>query len=163
MTIFSIRKFGDPVLRQPAKKIEASDKELEQLVASMAETMYAAPGLGLAANQIGILKQVFVFDEGSGLMAYMNPEIIEAEGEIEEDEGCLSVASIQVPVKRYEKIKVRAQTLDGEEHIIEAEGFTARILQHEIDHLNGKIILDRLSETDRRRAIQEFHEKEGLL
>jgi len=165
MTVFRIRTFGDPVLRQTLRVVDPTEADLPALVQNMAETMYDAPGVGLAANQIGVLKQIFVYDdgEGEGLRAYMNPVLEEGEGEVIDEEGCLSVGGIQAPVKRYERVKIRVTNMDGEEELIEAEGLLARILQHEIDHLNGMTILDRLDDDIKRQVISEFHEKEGLV
>ncbi len=165
MTVFRIRTFGDPVLRQKLREVDPTEADLPTLVQNLAETMYDAPGVGLAANQIGVLKQIFVYDdgEGEGFKAYMNPVLEEGEGEVIEEEGCLSVGGIQAPVKRYERVKIRVTNMDGEEEVLEAEGLLARILQHEMDHLNGMTILDRLDDDIKRQVISEFHEKEGLV
>ena len=165
MTVFRIRTFGDPVLRLKLREVDPTEADLPVLVKNLADTMYDAPGVGLAANQIGVLKQIFVYDdgEGEGLKAYMNPVLEESEGEVIEEEGCLSVGGIQAPVKRYERVKIRVTNMDGLEEVLEAEGLLARILQHEIDHLNGMTILDRLDDDIKRQVISEFHEKEGLV
>ena len=120
----------------------------------MAETMYSAPGIGLAATQVGVAKQVLVADTAarkpeSELIVLINPEIVAAEGEVLFEEGCLSVPDYQAEVKRHERITVRGLNLKGEEVEIEAEGLLAIVLQHEIDHLNGILFIDRLSKLKR--------------
>lgn len=160
MTILNIRQFGDPVLRLKSEKVSKIDKEIKKLVKNMADTMYNVNGLGLAAVQIGVLQQVIVTDvsgEGKELSALINPEIIDRSGETVEEEGCLSVHEVRLPVKRAETIKVRGIDLKtGEEIIFEAADWTARALQHEIDHINGKLIIDRVSDEERARALKEL-------
>jgi peptide deformylase len=158
VAILPIRKFPDPVLKEKALPVEKVDKEVIKLIENMAETMYDAPGVGLAANQVGILRQVVVIDIDNDLIALINPEITEYSEEISEgEEGCLSVgAEIQVVVPRSERVKVRALNPKGELSELEAEGILARALQHEIDHINGIVILDRTSPDEKRRALREF-------
>ncbi len=128
----------------------------------MARTMYEAPGIGLAATQIGVLKRVVVYDldeEGRGLVALCNPEIVESSGECETDEeGCLSVPGITVPVTRSCKVTCEALNLDGKPVRIEAEGLHARLLQHEVDHLDGVLIIDRAIPEERKAALRRYHE-----
>lgn len=153
MSIRTIITFPDPVLRKTAKKITTFDDDLKQLAQDMAETMYDAPGVGLAANQIGVLLQIVVIDisdpeaaEGEKkFLALVNPEISEGEGCVSGDEGCLSVIEYTSAVDRYQKIKVNAQDLDGNPLEFDAEDFFARVIQHEVDHLHGKLFIDRIS------------------
>lgn len=150
MAIRTILTFPDPVLRKTAKKVVTFDNELKQLAQDMAETMYDAPGVGLAANQIGVLLQIVVIDisepEGEKkFLAVVNPEISAGEGCVSGEEGCLSVIEYTSTVDRYQKIKVNAQDLDGNPLEFEAEDFFARVIQHEVDHLHGKLFIDRIS------------------
>ncbi|MBU0481642.1 MAG: peptide deformylase [Proteobacteria bacterium] len=150
MAVRKIYTFPDPVLRVKAHPITEFGEELKALAADMAETMYKAPGVGLAANQIGVTKQILVYDisraeEEPALTVLINPEIIEAAGSEIGEEGCLSVIELCAKVKRAKMIRVHALDLDGNPISIEAEDFHARVLQHEIDHLNGVLFLDHLS------------------
>ena len=154
MAILHICTYPEEILRQPAEPVTDIDEEVVRLVDHMAETMYSAPGIGLAATQVGVAKQVLVADIAarkpeSELIVLINPEIVAAEGEVLFEEGCLSVPDYQAEVKRHEKITVRGLNLKGEEVEIEAEGLLAIVLQHEIDHLNGKLFIDRLSKLKR--------------
>jgi len=159
MAIHPIRTLGDPVLKETAAAVEPAKESLDELVRSLADTMYNAPGMGLAANQIGVLKQVFVFDLEDGLRALANPKIIWQSEETEEDEeGCLSLPEVRVPIARPARIKVEATDVTGNVLTIEAEGLLARVLQHEIDHLNGRLLLDRASRAERKRAIKEMNQ-----
>jgi peptide deformylase len=164
MAVLNILKFGNPVLTETAKKIEKIDESLKNLIDNMTETMYAAPGVGLAAVQVGILKQMFVYDIGDGPEVVINPEIVKTEGEtIEEEEGCLSVPEVRVPVKRFEKIELTGLDKNGKKIRVKAEGLLARAFQHEIDHLNGKLILDRTSKDERRKALHKLNELAGII
>ena len=154
MAILHICTYPEKVLLEATEPIEKIDKEVEELAEHMAETMYSAPGIGLAANQVGVAKRLLVADIAprrpeSNLIVLANPEIIAAEGEVIIEEGCLSVPEYQTEVKRYEKITVRGMDLNGEEVEIEAEGLLAVVLQHEIDHLNGLLFIDRISRLKR--------------
>ena len=154
MTIFHICTYPEKVLSQPAEPITSIDEDVIKLADHMAETMYNAPGIGLAANQVGVAKRLLVADIAprgpeSELIVLANPEIVAAEGEVIIEEGCLSVPEYQAEVKRYEKITVRGLDLNGEQVEIEAEGLLAVVLQHEIDHLNGILFIDRLSKLKR--------------
>jgi peptide deformylase len=154
MAILHICTYPEEILRQRAEPITEIDEEVVKLVDHMAETMYSAPGIGLAATQVGVAKQVLVADIAprrpeSELIVLINPEIVAAEGEVIFEEGCLSVPDYQAEVKRHEKITVRGLNLKGEEVEIEAEGLLAVVLQHEIDHLNGMLFIDRLSKLKR--------------
>lgn len=151
MALLEILVYPDNLLRTPAEPVEEIDDEIQQIIDDMAETMYAAPGVGLAAPQVGISKQVIVYDVASGdgerrLQVLVNPKILSSEGEtVSEDEGCLSVPDFRSNVKRAEKIVIEGMDRKGNPLNIDAEGFLAVVLQHEIDHLNGKLFIDRIS------------------
>lgn len=150
MSIRKIYTYPDPILRKKGKKITVFDDELAQLVKDMSETMYDAPGVGLAAPQIGESLQLAVVDiskeEGEKkYMALINPEIVEKSGTQVDEEGCLSVTELWAKVKRAKKIKVVYQDLEGNRQELETENRFAVVLQHEIDHLNGILFLDHLS------------------
>ena len=150
MAILKIRHYPDTVLKKVAAPIDDFDDSLRQLAHDMAETMYAAPGVGLAAPQVGISKRLTVIDcssreEDSQLLVLVNPEIIDREGETFEEEGCLSVPEYYARIPRSAKVTVRFQDLDQRMHTIEAGGLTAIACQHEIDHLDGILFVDRLS------------------
>ena len=149
-------------LKQKADAVDPeNDKGLMDLCRGMAKTMYDAPGIGLAAPQVGVLKRVIVYDlEGEGrVIALCNPEIIELSDEVAvDDEGCLSLPGISVPVERALTVVCEAQTLKGSPVRIEADGLHARVLQHEIDHLDGVLILDRATPEERKAALQRYRE-----
>jgi peptide deformylase len=152
-----IRTLGDPVLREPAKPVEAFDRTLRQLAVDMVETMYAAPGVGLAGPQVGRSLQIFTFDDGeTGPLVMVNPELADAEGEVEEDEGCLSIPGPYHPTKRYRRIVCRGQDVKGKPVEMVGEGLLARIFQHETDHLHGMLYIDRLDEAGRRAVLAEL-------
>lgn len=143
MAILRIRTDEDPILRKKSREIETFDDNLKQLIDDMYETMYQAEGVGLAAVQIGKLKRMLVIDDYEGSKLVMiNPKRVEESGDVEALEGCLSVPERVGKVKRFETVKVEYQTADGEETAIEAEGFLARIIQHEMDHLDGILYTD---------------------
>jgi len=148
MALLPILRYPDPRLHTVAKPVEAVDAGIRRLVADMAETMYAAPGIGLAATQVDVHKRVLVLDiseDKSKLQAFVNPAIVWREGECVGEEGCLSVPGIYETVKRSERIKVRALDTEGEPFEIAADGLLAICLQHEIDHLDGKVFVEYLS------------------
>jgi peptide deformylase len=154
MAIKTILTYPNPVLRQKANKVTTFDDELRKLASDMAATMYDAPGIGLAANQIGVLQQIIVVDitepEGEKeFTPFVNPVISEGEGSVVDEEGCLSVIEYATNVKRFKKILVTAQDLDGNQLEFEAEDRFARIIQHEVDHLLGKLFIDRISSLKR--------------
>ncbi len=150
----------NPALKQPAALVDpAADKELARLVRAMAQAMYDAPGVGLAATQVGVQKRVIVLDIEDGLMALCNPIIVEASEETDiDDEGCLSLPGITVPVARSLTCVCEALDLEGAPVRLEAEGFFARVLQHETDHLDGVLIIDRATPEERRAAIRRYNE-----
>lgn len=160
MATYPIRLFGDPVLKQRSREVAELDGELAGLVDTMYETMYENLGVGLAAAQIGVLKRLFTYDVGDGPRAIINPEIVEADGEVVFDEGCLSIPELRFEIVRPQKITLRGVDLHGHEIVIEDDEFLARALQHEIDHLNGVLLLDRLEPADRKRALRALRDRE---
>ena len=154
MAILSIFKYPNPILKKKSSPVTEFGPELAELAQDMAETMYDAPGVGLAAPQIGVSKQLIVYDvatdEDKGeYTALLNPQIVEARGEDVAEEGCLSVRDYAADVKRAHWIRVEAQDLEGNALSFEAEDWLARVLQHEIDHLNGILFIDHLSSLKR--------------
>ncbi len=144
MALRKIVQIGDPVLRKRAKEVEQIDAKLIQLLDDMADTMYHADGVGLAAPQVGILKRVVVIDVGDGLLELINPEIIEISGEQIGEEGCLSVIGESGVVKRPYTVKVRAYNRQGQLYEIVGEELLARAFCHEIDHLEGVLFVDKV-------------------
>ncbi len=154
MAVLEILTYPHPTLRKRSKEVERIDEEIERLLHDMAETMYEANGVGLAACQIGVPQRVIVLDVSPidpqhGFFAMINPEIVFQEGEVDHEEGCLSVPDFFEKVKRIERIRVKGMSPDGKEIEVTGEGILAFALQHEIDHLNGILILDRLSHLKR--------------
>ena len=154
MSVLEILKYPHPTLKKRAEEVEQIDEKVKRLVRDMTETMYEANGIGLAACQIGVPQRVIVLDVSpidpqQNFFAMINPEIIFQEGEVDHEEGCLSVPDCFEKVKRKEKIRVRGISPGGKEMEIAGEGILAFALQHEIDHLNGILILDRLSHLKR--------------
>jgi peptide deformylase len=153
MAIRKIRTYPDPVLHAKTSPVETIDDSLQHLIDDMVETMHAAPGVGLAANQVGVPLQLAVIDLGEreegrsrrSLVVLINPEILSQEGSVIAEEGCLSIPDLSEKVKRAARVKVRAKDRTGKPFEIEAEGLMAKALQHEIDHLNGILFVDRLS------------------
>ncbi|MDX1573097.1 MAG: peptide deformylase [Methylophaga sp.] len=167
MAILNILHFPDPRLRNKALPVETVDEEIRQLAHDMLETMYQAPGIGLAATQVNVLKRVIVIDisdDNSDPLILVNPELIETEGEREFQEGCLSVPEAYEMVTRADTIKFKALDLDGKPFERSAEGLLATCVQHEIDHLDGKLFVDYLSnlKRDRIRKKLEKHQKQKL-
>ena len=144
MVLRQIRKDGDGILRKKSKEVKEITPSMLTLLDDMAETMYAADGVGLAAPQIGILKRIVVIDVGDGIIELINPEIIETDGEQVCAEGCLSIPGISGEVKRPERVKVKALNRHGEEIILEGEDLLAVAFCHEIDHLNGVLFTDKV-------------------
>ena len=153
MALLEIRKFPDPVLRKKTERVAKIDGALQRLIDDMVETMHAAPGVGLAANQVGVSLRLAVIDlsmreereKRHPLLVIINPELLSLEGSVVEEEGCLSIPDYAEKVKRAARVKVRAQDRTGKVFELEAEGLLAKALQHEIDHLNGMLFIDRLS------------------
>ncbi|MDN5348361.1 MAG: peptide deformylase [Clostridia bacterium] len=145
MAIYRILRIGDPLLRAKAEPVKKITPAILKLLRNMADTMYDASGVGLAAPQIGILKRVIVIDVGEGLLELINPEILESEGIEIGVEGCLSVPGVQGEVPRAAKVKVRGLDREGKVKECAAEGLLARALQHEIDHLDGILFIDKVT------------------
>lgn len=166
MAIFPLRTFGDPVLRTPTVPVSAVDAGVVKLVADLTETMYHAPGVGLAANQIGVSRAIAVFDaqDGEGARVLINPEIVETEGEWVYEEGCLSVPGHFWSITRPEYVRVRSLNLDGEHAEYTGSGLLGRVLLHEIGHLNGELLIDHLEKSVRKAALRDLRlEALGLL
>lgn len=167
MSILSILEFPDPRLRTLAKPVEVVDKVVGILVDDLFETMYDAHGVGLAATQVNVHQRIIVIDtseEKNQPICLINPEILEQLGEEESDEGCLSVPGIFEPVMRAETIKVKALNKRGESFELEADGLLAVCIQHEMDHLQGKLFVDYLSPLKRQRIkkkMEKIHKRES--
>ena len=163
MALLDILHFPDPKLRIKAKPLDAVTPATRALVADMLETMYAAPGIGLAATQVGVDQRVIVLDvseHGDEPQAFINPEILSSEGTEVMQEGCLSVPGVYEEVERAERIRVRALGPDGKPLEFDAEGLLAVCIQHEIDHLNGKLFVDYLSDLKRQRIRKRIEKEE---
>lgn len=157
-----ITKYGEPVLAERAREVETVTDTLRLMVERMRLTMYQANGIGLAAPQVGEGMRLFVFDLTMGedpeaFHAFLNPVIMETEGAESDEEGCLSVPGINLGVERHTRLLLRAVDLEGREFEREYRDFEARVMQHEIDHLDGRVILDRVSPLKRRLARREIH------
>jgi peptide deformylase len=161
MALFPIRRFGDPVLRMPATPVREIDTGVRKLVTDMIETMYAAPGVGLAAPQIGVPRAVIVFDaqDGEGARVLINPELVESDGEYEYEEGCLSVPGYYWPITRPGYVRARGLDLEGKSVDYFGEGLLGRVLQHEIDHLRGILLIERLEKKVRKQALKSLREE----
>jgi peptide deformylase len=150
MAVLEIQKFPAPILKKKADSVSVFDEDLQKLIDDMIETMYAAPGVGLAAPQVGVSQRLAVIDISSKddkypLIVLINPCIVRADGEIEFEEGCLSIPEYTAKIRRSERLIVRAHERDGREVEIDAGGLLAIALQHEIDHLDGILLIDRIS------------------
>jgi peptide deformylase len=158
-----IRRLGDPVLKSSATPVDRFDESLRRQVSRMAGLMNDALGVGLAAPQLGLSQRLLVYRVGpdAPLIALVNPRVEWTSDDVETlDEGCLSIPGITVDVDRPIHVRVRAQDEEGDERLVEASGLEARVIQHEIDHLDGVLILDRTSRDDRKRALRELRESE---
>jgi peptide deformylase len=169
LSILPIVKYGDPVLREPTTPIAEIDETLQKLIDDMVATMYAAPGVGLAANQVGVSKRLAVIDlsvgkKPGGLHIFINPEFVETEGQSTEDEGCLSIPDFTESVTRPERVKVRYTDRNGEQREIRGEGLMARALCHEIGHLNGGLYIDHLRGFKKERILKKIQKlvKSGM-
>jgi peptide deformylase len=152
-----IRTFGDPVLKTKASKVADIDGKVARLVDDMFDTLYTTDtGVALAAPQIGVQRQIVVWDIDDEPMAIINPEILESDGEFVYTEGCLSIPELYVDILRPNKVLVKGWTVDGEEVQIEADEFMGRMFQHEIDHLNGVLMFDRMTPDQRKEALAEY-------
>jgi peptide deformylase len=155
LALAQIRQYGDPVLRMRAKDVTSFDEDLSRLVARMRQLMHDARGVGLAATQVGILQRVFVFQrEEDDVVAVVNPTLTDLSRETEiDDEGCLSLQGITVPVERHLSVTLEGKDPEGAELRLELEGHPARVAQHELDHLEGTLILDRTTDEARKEAL----------
>ena len=165
LALAQIRQYPDPVLRLEAQAVEEFDPDLAQLVERMIHLMQDARGVGLAANQVGILRRVFVIqaDEDEEPRALVNPVIVESSGELDEDdEGCLSMQGVVVPVERPVRVRVEAKDEHGNDVTLELEGLPARVAQHELDHLDGVLILDRTTPDGKREALAVLRQSAAL-
>jgi peptide deformylase len=161
MAVLRIRKLGDPVLREEARPVERFDGAFRRLVDDMFETMYAAPGVGLAAPQVGVSLRLFVYDDGEGNTgAVANPELSELENEESRDEGCLSIPGPFYPAVRALRATVRGLDVEGRPLELRGEGLVARIFQHETDHTDGVLYIDRLPPEGRREVMRMLREHE---
>jgi peptide deformylase len=163
MSLLPILRYPDERLHRVAAPVERINDEIRRLVKDMAETMYAAPGIGLAATQVDVHLQVIVMDLSEThdqLQVFINPEILEAQGQAECEEGCLSVPGIYERVTRAERIKVRALDADGREFTLEATGLLAVCIQHEMDHLKGRVFVEYLSRLKQTRIVSKLRKQE---
>ncbi|AKL73330.1 peptide deformylase [Actinobacteria bacterium IMCC26256] len=162
MTTFSIRQIGDPVLRERSDDVTDIDGALASSVEVMVKTMYDAPGGGLAAPQVGITKRYFVFhdDDSETALVAINPEIVEERGECEWTEGCLSIPDIGFTIVRPEFVTLKALDIDGNEFFMEADDYMGRMFQHELDHLDGVLAIDRVDKEQRKHIMRLLHERE---
>jgi len=156
MAVFPIRTFGDPVLNTVSDTVETFDDALRRLIDDMFETMYAAPGVGLAAPQIGISRRLFVYDIGEGPGHLINPTLIETSGEWEFDEGCLSVPERFWPITRPSHARLKGVDCKEKPLVLEGDELMGRMLQHELDHLNGMLLLERLDRKERKAAMRDL-------
>lgn len=159
MAILTILRYPDPRLHKVATKITRVDNQIRKLIKDLAQTMYAAPGIGLAATQVDVHKRVIVIDISEArdqLRVFINPEILEASGEAECEEGCLSLPGIYEKVRRAQRVKVQALDADGKRYTLEAEGLLAVCIQHERDHLEGKVFVEYLSRLKQQRIIAKL-------
>ena len=163
MALLPILHYPDPRLHKVAAPVTQVDDRIRKLINDMAETMYAAPGIGLAATQVDVHERVIVIDISETrdqLQAFVNPEIIEASGEAESEEGCLSVPGVFENVRRAERVKVRALNAQGEPFTLETDGLLAVCIQHEIDHLDGKVFVEYLSRLKQQRIAAKMKKQE---
>ena len=170
MSVLRIREYPDPILRQKSKPVEKWDDELNKVIQDMMDTIDAVPGLGLAAVQVGAPVSLFIYDPDlssesrvKNYSVFINPEIVYEEGEVKGEEGCLSVPDYRDSVVRAQVVKVRGYNKNGESIEITAEGLLARVFQHEIDHLNGVLFIDRLSSLKRGLFLRRMKKRERQL
>jgi peptide deformylase len=162
MAVLSMRRYGDPILRLLAAPVAAVTPEIKTLIADMAETMWHQVGIGLAAPQIGVSLRIFVMDDGKrGARAIVNPVVTDRGGVVKEEEGCLSLPGIFAEVERCKSLRIEGLDGEGQPISFEAQGLQAKIIQHELDHLDGVLFIDRLPPVTRDR-IKKKIQKEGL-
>ncbi|MGI8491495.1 MAG: peptide deformylase [Acidimicrobiales bacterium] len=162
MAEYQIRLWGDPVLTQRAAEVAEIDGRLAAMAASMVDTMHAARGLGLAAPQIGVQKRLFVYQAGEEVRTVVNPTITETSGEWEYEEGCLSIPGLYFPIVRPKEVHLTGYDLDGHEVSIEADEVEARCFLHELDHLDGRLLVDLLDPEQRKAAMRELRRRVEL-
>ena len=161
MAVMAIKTLGEPVLRERSRPVERFDGSLSRVVNDMFETMYAAPGVGLAAPQVGISLRFFVYDDGEGNKGFVaNPQLSDMARHELNDEGCLSIPGPFHPTERASNVRLQGQDLDGSRLDVEADGLLARIFQHETDHLEGMLFIDRLDARGRREVLRQLREME---
>jgi peptide deformylase len=156
---FAIRVFGDPVLKQPCTEVTEVDDALRRLVDGMLQTMYDAPGVGLAANQVGVQKRLFVYDIGDGPQVVINPVLADLRDEWIYHEGCLSVPELWWDIPRAKQVRLTGTDLDGNALDIEADELQARVFQHEVDHLDGYLLLERISAEEKKDAMRALRQR----
>ena len=154
MSGLTIRQYGDPVLKERTREVQEIDASVATLAQSMIETMYDAPGSGLAANQIGVMRRVFVYDVGEGPRTVINPRIVESDGEWTYEEGCLSIPGLSWDIVRPNAVHLVGLDLHGNEISIEASELEGRVFQHELDHLDGILLVERLDADQRKEALK---------
>jgi peptide deformylase len=160
MAEYRIRTFGDPVLKRRSQEVTEIDGRLARLAEDMYATLKEAHGLGLAAPQVGVGRRLFVYDVGDdGPRTMINPVIVEADGEWEHEEGCLSVPGLYFPITRAKRVLVKGFDLDGNEVSVEAEDLEAKLYQHELDHLDGRLLLELLDDDQRKKAMRELRRR----
>lgn len=159
MVSYPIRVFGDPVLKRPANDVTNVDGAFVGLVDAMFDAMYAAPGIGLAAPQVGIEQRFFVYDVDDDPTVLLNPTIVESEGESVYEEGCLSIPGCYFEIVRPAIVTVQGIDLEGNEVVVRGEDLLSRCLQHEIDHLDGVLLFDRMERDERKRALKQWREQ----
>ncbi len=162
MPPLSIRLFGDPVLKLRAREVEELNGSLAGLVETMYETMYDAVGVGLAAPQVGVGRRLFTYDlgDGDGPRVVVNPVIVESSGESVFDEGCLSVPGLSLEIVRPQRVVVQGVDLDGKEVVFDDDDYLARVFQHELDHLDGVLMIDRVEGDARKQALRQLRERD---
>ena len=163
MALLTILRYPDPRLHKRASRVEAVSDDIRKLIKDMAETMYAAPGVGLAATQVNVHLRVIVIDVAEShdqLRVFINPKLVAASGSADIEEGCLSVPGVYEKVRRAERITVRALNADGEPFTLEADGVLAVCIQHEMDHLEGKVFVEKLSRLKQGRILARFRKQE---
>ena len=163
MAVLTVRKYGDPILRRRAEPVGEVTPEIRAILRDMIDTMYREVGVGLAAPQVGISLRLMVVDDekGRGPRALVNPEIVDQGGRVVAEEGCLSIPGIFAPVARAEWVRLEAQDEEGQPVTVETKGLSARVIQHEMDHLDGVLFIDRLDAV-RRDRVKRAIKKEGL-
>ena len=156
---FGIRTFGDPVLKQRCAEVARIDDALRRLVDGMIQTMYEAPGVGLAANQVGVQKRLFVYDIGEGPAVVINPVLSNHSGEWVHHEGCLSVPELWWDIGRAKEVTLTGTDLDGNDLRIDADELLARVFQHEVDHLDGYLLIERINPDEKKEAMRVLRQR----